>query len=155
MKHTRYAWLAVSALLVAAVIAGGMTFSAQAGIGSTLAKIVGKVAGTSTKTRCLTGQVVSLSLHKNGKQGALTVSYANPQKKIVHKNFKLTKSQYNAAITRSIKKGSRVKACWKGGTGRTVETAAGNIINLAPRGQENTGYGEENGGGGGGGGGGT
>ncbi len=145
MKHIRYAWLTVSALLVAAVIAGGVTYSAEAGIGSTLAKVVGKVAGMTAKTKCLNGTVVG---HSQGKK--IVVKYAS-KGKVVTANLSLTKKQSDVAFGRSIKNGTPVKVCsrdnWK--------SVAGNIISRVPKGLENTGYGEENGGGGGGGGGGT
>ncbi len=106
----------------------------------TVATAAGKVTATSPgKTACLKGEALSLST-KN-----VTVQYAL-KGKIINKAFSLTKKQHVAAVGRSIRKGSSVKVCFQG------NKVAGNVTNLAPKGQENT-YGNVDGGGGGGGGG--
>ncbi len=143
MKHTSYARLFVGAVIVAAVMIGGVTGVAHAGLGSTLAKVIGKVAGVNTKTKCLNGEVISFS------KKALTLKYGGAKGKTINKTLRSNSKQFDAAVARSIKRGTPVKICsqdnWK--------SLYGNIVSRVPKGLENTGYGNEDGGGGGGGGG--
>lgn len=125
-------------------LAGAAKFHKQRGtlpdeskFSKTVAAAAGKVTATSPgKTACLNGEALSLST-KN-----ITVKYA-VKGKVINKAFSLTKKQYDAAVGRSIRKGSSVKVCFQG------NKVAGNLINLAPKGQEET-FGNVDGGGGGG-----
>lgn len=98
------------------------------------------------RTRCLNGEVVSLS------RKAVTVRYKMGSK-IVTKALSLTQKQYDAAIGKNARTGSQVKVCskdgWKSLAGNVLHRrAAGSDPNAAPGG-ENAGPGGGGGGGGG------
>ncbi len=87
--------------------------------------VAAAVAAVTTRTTCVDGQVVSMSAK------AITVSYKQ-RNSIVKKAFSMTKKKFDAAVGRSISRGSQVKVCSKGAK------VAGNVINRAPAGLEST-----------------
>jgi hypothetical protein len=103
-----------------------------------------KVAGATTaKTTCTIGQVIGISLLKKVKnkpqEGRLTLQYEKKIKqgkkttsKLTNQPYKLSKKQYDAAVSRGVGIGRQAKICTKGALTDKTMTALGNIINLAP-----------------------
>lgn len=145
-RFVRRGLMTVGTLVVAVGVVLGSALPAEASVLSTIKNAVAKVAGitTKTKTKCLSGEVASISI--NGKVGRLSVTYAKA-KKIVAQPMGLTQKQYDTAIGHSIRKGSSVKVCTTGVFNGKTATLLGNVKNLAPKGQEAT-YGNVDGGGG-------
>lgn len=144
-RFVRRGLMTAGTLVVAVGVVLGSTLPAEASVLSSIKKAVAKVAGvtTKTKTKCLNGEVASLSI--NGKVGRLSVTYAK-KGKIVSQPMGLTEKQYNTAIGHSIRKGSSVKVCTQGVFNGKTTALLGNAKNLAPKGQEQT-YGNVDGGG--------
>lgn len=138
MNQVSYVRLLVGAA-VAFVLVSGTVVSAKTGVMTKVTSKVGKVLGATTKTKCLNGEIVSMS------KKALAVKYAH-RGKVVTKTLRMTAKQFSVAGNRSIRKGSPIKVCSKD----NWKSVAGNLINRAPKGQEET-YGNVDGGGGGGG----
>lgn len=115
----------VGSLLAVVLLVGG------------LAVVANDTSAKTAKTKCLNGEVVSMS------KKTLTVKIGAKK----YKNIRISSAQFSAAGNRSIRKGSPVKVCSKD----NFKTALGNLVNRAPKGQEAT-YGNVDGGGGGGGG---
>lgn len=144
-RFVRRGFLVAGTLVVAVGVVLGSALPAEASVFSSLKKAVAKVAGVTTKskTRCLNGEVASISIR--GKVGRLNVKYARG-KKIVAQPMGLTQKQYDTALGHSIRKGSSVKVCTKGVFNGKTATLLGNAKNLAPKGEEQT-YGNVDGGG--------
>lgn len=138
--NMKYIRIGLTVVLIAAfsIAASG---TAHAGVLSSVGKVLGSATSLLKSTKCLNGEVVSMS------KKAITVKYKS-RSTIVRKAFSMTTKQFDKATGRSITPGSQVKVCAKG------SRVQGNVVNRAPAGQEAT-YGSTNAGGGGGGGGGT
>lgn len=162
MKTSTRKGTVVVVALVAVALAFGPAFPAQASVMSTINRAIQKIAGATTaKTTCTIGQVRGFTLLEKVKnkaqEGRLTLQYEKKTKQgktttstLVTQPYKLSKKQYDVAVSRGVGIGRQAKICTKGAlTGKTMATL-GNVLNLAPAADPDDSSGGGAGGGGGG-----